>query len=44
MKRQYVKPACVTIKLAMQQPCLINGSYKVEEMGYNNEQTIGGDE
>ena len=43
MKRQYIKPACVTIKLAMQL-CLIKGSYGVEKMEYNNEQTVGGDD
>lgn len=44
MKRQYSKPTCTAIRLAMQQPCLIGGSYGVKAMEYHTEQEVGGDE
>ncbi len=44
MKRPYVNPVCTIVTMTMQSPCLLTGSYRVEDMATEGEQTVGGDE
>ena len=44
MKRPYVNPVCMIVPIAMQSPCLLTGSFSVENMTPEEEQTVGGDE
>ena len=45
MKRPYVNPVCTIVTMTMQSPCcLLTGSFSVEDMISEEEQTVGGDE
>ena len=43
MKSPYIKPTCVIIDIAIQHPCLLSGSYNVNDLDYEYEQEVGGD-